>query len=60
MIKLQHSLTHEIMDETLSTAPVDKYDSFRIHMSDVHGWTLHLGIGEAHLQVDIVNILQKI
>jgi hypothetical protein len=50
-------LTHEVVDEALPGAPIHQYDTPWIYVCDVHGRTLHLGIGKTHLHVDVVHIL---
>lgn len=53
-------LTHKVVHETLASAPVHQYHALRIHVGDVHGGALHLGISETHLHVNVVYILQEV
>lgn len=53
-------LTHQVLSETLSAAPVHKHNTLRVNVGDVHRGTLHFGEGETHLHVDVVYVLQEV
>jgi hypothetical protein len=48
------------VNETLPSAPVHQYHTLLIYVGDIHGGTLHLGVSETHLHMDVVYILQEV
>jgi len=53
-------LANKILGHTSSPAAVQNYGTIIIHGSQLHAGRLHLGIGETHLHVDIIDGLQEI
>lgn len=59
-LRYLHQLSHEVLAEPGAIAAIHEHRTTVIDLGQLHGGTLHLGVGEAHLQVDVVDGLQEV